>query len=96
MTTRAEAIVELTAAGSPFELEITNIHGHPIRVYKNAHHNLREIWQRAAQRGDAPYFIYNDVITTYGEADKEVTSLAAWLYENGIRKGDRVAVGMRF
>lgn len=95
MTTRAEAIAQLTAVGSPYELELVNIHGYPIRTYKNAHRNLREIWERAAKRGDAPYFIYEDVVTTYGEAHKEVVSLAAWLYENGIRKGDRVAVGMR-
>ncbi len=95
MTTRDEAIVQLTAAGSPFELEVVPVHGYPVRTYKNAHRNLREIWNRAAQRGDAPYFIYDDVVTTYGQADQEITSLAAWLFENGIRKGDRVAVGMR-
>lgn len=95
MLTRTEAIAQLTAPGSPYELETVAVRGLPLRVFKNAPRNLREIWEGAGRRGDATYFIYDDHVLTYGEADRQIRSLASWLYQNGVRKGDRVAVGMR-
>jgi len=95
MLTREQAIAELTAAGSPFELEIVAVYGHPVRVFKNAPASLRDVWLTAAARGNVPYFIYDDVVLTYGDAHKQVTSLAAWLVSQGVSKGDRVALGMR-
>lgn len=95
MLTRDEAIAELTSAGSPFELETVKVRGNPLRVYKNAPSSLRDVWLSAATRGDTPYFHYEDVTTTYGGAHQQVTAVAAWLVERGVKKGDRVAVGMR-
>jgi len=95
MLTRAEAISELTSAGSPFELETVNVHGNPVRVFKNAPVSLRDVWLAAASRGATPYFHYDDVTITYGGAHQQVTAVAAWLVERGVKKGDRVAVGMR-
>ena len=95
MLTRAEAISELTSAGSPFELETVNVHGHPVQVFKNAPVSLRDVWLAAASRGVTPYFHYDDVTITYGDAHQQVTAVAAWLVERGVKKGDRVAVGMR-
>ena len=95
MLTRAEAISELTSAGSPFELETVNVHGHPVRVFKNAPVSLRDVWLAAASRGVTPYFHYDDVTITYGDAHQQVTAVAAWLVDRGVKKGDRVAVGMR-
>jgi len=56
---------------------------------------LSEVWQTAAKRGDIPYLIFDDVITTFTQADMQIQSLAAWLQSQGIQQGDRVAVGMR-
>jgi len=95
MPTRGEAITELTAHGMPFELVSRQVQGFPLRVFKNAPSSLREVWLTAAQRGDVPYFTYEDVITTYADAHRQVVSLAQWLTDNGVRKGDRVAIGMR-
>ena len=95
MISRVDAIAELTAPGMPFELTVTEVYGHPVRVYKNAPQSLRDIWLSAAARGEVPYSIYDDVVLTYGEAHHQVASLAVWLVEHGIRKGDRVALGMR-
>ena len=95
MLTLAEAVAELTSAGNPFELATVNVHGNPVRVFKNAPASLRDVWLSAAQRGDTPYFHYDDVTTTYGGAHQQVTAVAAWLVERGVKKGDRVAVGMR-
>ena len=95
MPTREEAISELTSQGQTFELESVPVYGHPVRVFKNAPSSLREIWLTAAARGDAPYLVFDDVALTYGEAHLQVTALASWLVEQGITKGDRVALGMR-
>ena len=95
MITRQEAIVELTAEGMPLELQTIEVHGNPLRVFKNAPDSLRDIWLLAAQQGDAPYFIYEDKVLTYADAHQQVVSVAAWLSSQGVKKGDRVALGMR-
>ena len=86
---------ELVSVGQVFELETVLVHGNPLRVFKNAPRTLSEVWQTAAKRGDIPYLIFDDVITTFTQADMQVQSLAAWLQSQGIQQGDRVAVGMR-
>ena len=95
MPTRAEAIAELTAPGAVFELETVPVFGNPIRVFKNAPKNMREVWLNTAARGDVPYFYYNEDSYTYAEAHSRVVSTAAWLTSRGVKKGDRVAIGMR-
>ena len=95
MGAREDIQTELVSAGQVFELETVSVHGNPLRVFKNAPRTLREVWLTAAQRGDIPYLIFDDVVTTFSEADKQVRSLAAWLQAQGIQQGDRVAVGMR-
>jgi acyl-CoA synthetase (AMP-forming)/AMP-acid ligase II len=95
MITRQEAIAELTEKDMPFELETVEVHGNPLRVFKNAPDSLREVWLLAAQQGDTPYSIYEDKVITYGEAHRQVVSVAAWLTSQGVKKGDRVALGMR-
>ena len=95
MGAREEIQTELVSAGHVFELETVSVHGNPLRVFKNAPRTLREVWLTAGQRGDIPYLIFDDVVTTFTEADKQVRSLAAWLQAQGIQPGDRVAVGMR-
>lgn len=95
MPTRDEAIANLTAPGAPCEVRIETVRGLPLRVFANVPRSLRDLWMGAARRGDAPYFVYDDVTLTYGQAHAQVTSLAAWLVAHGVHKGDRVAIGMR-
>jgi len=95
MITRQEAITELTGKGMPLELQTVEVHGNPLRVFKNAPDSLRDVWQIAAQQGQATYFIYEDIALSYAEAHRQVVSVAAWLTSQGVKKGDRVALGMR-
>lgn len=95
MGAREDIQTELVSVGQVFELETVSVHGNPLRVFKNAPRTLRDVWQTAAKRGDIPYLIFDDVVTTFTQADKQVQSLAAWLQSQGIQQGDRVAVGMR-
>jgi long-chain acyl-CoA synthetase len=92
---REDIQTELVSAGQVFELETVSVHGNALRVFKNAPRTLGEVWLTAAKRGDIPYLIFDDVVTTFTEADQRVRSLAAWLQAQGIQQGDRVAVGMR-
>jgi long-chain acyl-CoA synthetase len=95
MITRQEAIAELTAEGMPLELQTVEVHGNPLRVFKNAPDSLREVWLLAAQQGEAPYSIYEENVLTYANAHRQVVSVAAWLTAQGVKKGDRIALGMR-
>ena len=95
MGAREDIQTELVSAGQVFELETVSVHGNPLRVFKNAPRTLGEVWLTAAKRGNIPYLIFDDVVTTFTEVDKQVRSLAAWLQTQGIQQGDRVAVGMR-
>ncbi len=95
MGAREDIQTELVSAGQVFELETVSVHGNPLRVFRNAPRTLGEVWLTAAKRGDIPYLIFDDVVTTFTEADQQVRSLAAWLQAQGIQQGDRVAVGMR-
>ena len=92
MLSRGEAIAALTAVGEFFELELADMHGAERRVVKNAPRSLREQWLATAAHGDRPYFIYNDETTTYADAHRMVNSLAAWLVDHGIGKGDTVTI----
>ena len=96
MGTREDVIAELTAPGSPLEVRVEHVNGHPLRVFANTHRSLRDMWLEASERaGDAPYFIYDDVELSYAQARRDAVSLAAWLAGRGVKKGDRVAIGMR-
>ena len=43
MITRSEAIAELIAEGMPLELQTVEVHGNPLRVFKNAPDSLRDV-----------------------------------------------------
>jgi acyl-CoA synthetase (AMP-forming)/AMP-acid ligase II len=95
MLSRGDATAALTAAGEPYELVDVQMHGLPRRVFRNAPGSLRDQWLATAEHGERPYFIYEDEVISYAEAHRRVNSLASWLKENGVGKGDRVAIGMR-
>jgi len=95
MTIRDEIIERLTAPGSLFELTEKDIHGVPLRVFANAPASMREIIAGTSDSADRPYLMYHDEVITYGEALSQIATLALWLTEQGVKKGDRVAIGMR-
>lgn len=94
MNTRAEIVAELTASG-PFELAIDPSCGHPQRVYRHAPPSLRAVLESTAAHGDKTFLVYEDEVLTFAEHLRRVSALAHRLGERGIKKGDRVAIGMR-
>jgi long-chain acyl-CoA synthetase len=95
MTIRDEIIAKMTAPGAPFELQTIAIDGVPLRVFANAPESMREIIAATADSSDRPYLMYHEEVITYGEALEKIASIAQWLIDRGVKKGDRVAIGMR-
>ena len=86
---------EFTGPGGPFEVVTEDVLGAPTRCYKAAPGSVRDIWLSTAQFADRDYLIYNDERLTYAETHARVASIAAWLKDQGVNPGDRVAIAMR-
>ena len=90
-----KAWAELTAPGAPFEIEEITVRGNKIRSYKNALPNVRALWLSTAQFPDREYLVYQDERMTYAQAHAQVNAIANWLFRQGVKPGDRVAIAMR-
>ncbi len=86
---------ELTAPGAPFEVVSVPVAGVPVKAFKNAPNNVRELWLSSAQFGPRDYLVYQDERITYAEAHKLTAAIAAWMLREGVQSGDRIAVAMR-
>ncbi|HEX7135099.1 MAG TPA: class I adenylate-forming enzyme family protein [Iamia sp.] len=65
-------------------------------VFKHAPANLKQIFDTARARGDAPFLVYEDERWTFADVMHNVDALGALLVETyGVGKGDRVAIAMR-
>ncbi|MEQ3648923.1 class I adenylate-forming enzyme family protein [Hyphomonas sp.] len=86
---------ELTGPGGEFEIVEAEVLGNRLRVYKNAPPSVREVWLSTLQFADRDYLVYQDERWTYADAHREVAAAAAWLFDQGVKPGDRVALAMR-
>ncbi|MFN5783685.1 MAG: class I adenylate-forming enzyme family protein [Novosphingobium sp.] len=86
---------ELTGPGGPFEIVEAEVLGHRMKVYKNAPPNARAFWLSTAAFGPRDYIVYEGERLTYAQAHDQVRAIAAWLWDQGVRPGDRVAIAMR-
>ena len=94
MPTRHEVLAQLTSSGQ-FELEQDHSLGYPIRIYRNAPRSMREILESTRQFADRDFMVYGDETTTFKQNYVKVAALSSFLLQKGVRKGDRVAIGMR-
>ncbi len=92
---RHQIIAELTGRGGAFETHETTVVGVPMRVYANAPPSMRAVFESTRAFADREFLIYDDERWTYADLHQRVRALAHLLHERGIRKGDRVAIGMR-
>jgi len=84
----------LTAPGERFEMEVVDIGGVPTRSWKNACPSAVHLLEAARGHGDAEFIIYEEERLTYDAFYRATAMLSRWLYDAGIRKGDRVALAM--
>lgn len=86
---------ELTGPGGEFEVVEAEVLGNQLRVYKNAPPSVREVWLSTLQFPERDYLVYQDERWTYADAHRDVASAAAWMFDQGVKPGDRVAIAMR-
>ncbi len=91
----AQAHARLTASGSPFEMAKATVRGQEMRVWKNAPPNLREVLLAARAFGSRTFIVLDDERVTFDAFFRATLALAKRLGEEGVRKGDRVAIAMR-
>lgn len=94
MPSRSEVLAQLTSSGA-FELTQDNSLGYPIRVYRNAPTSMRAILESTRQFDDRDFLVYGDETLSFKDHFGKVAALAHFLLESGVKKGDRVAIGMR-
>jgi len=92
---RQQIVAELTGPGGAFETHETSVVGVPMTVYAKAPPSMRAVFESTAAFADREFLIYDDERWTYGDLHRRVRALAHLLHDHGIRKGDRVAIGMR-
>lgn len=93
--TKDDIIRKLTAPGGDFELRETKVNSVPMRVYTGAPESMREILQGTRQFAEREFLVYESDRWTYGGHFRTAAALARLFVDRGIRKGDRVAIGMR-
>ena len=92
----ADAHAQLTAPGSPFEMEVVEIDGRPTKTWKNAMPSIRALLEACRAHGDASFIVYEDEGMTFAQHYAAASAFANALVDNlGVRKGDRVAIAMR-
>lgn len=94
MTTRYDEIAsQLTGPGAPFEIEICEVGGRPMKNWKHRQRSMREKIATAGLRGDAEFLVWGEQRITYGDFAKLVWGCARELKRRcGFRRGDRLAV----
>ncbi|HET6472049.1 MAG TPA: class I adenylate-forming enzyme family protein [Pseudomonadales bacterium] len=92
---RQQAIAELTAPGGPFETRKATVLGVPMTIFANAAPSLRAVFESTRAFGDREFLVYEDERWTFAELHRRARALAHYLVDHGVRKGDRVAIGMR-
>ncbi len=86
---------QLTSPGAPFELAEIETRQGMQKIYKNAPANLVEMLAQARREDDDCFLVYQDDRWSYRRFYAHVDALASWMYCEGVKPGDRVAIAMR-
>lgn len=86
---------QLTAPGAPFELSTIETTDGAYKVYKNAAQNLVELIRQSRRDDDECFLVYRDDRWSFRRFYAHVDALASWMYCEGVKPGDRVAIAMR-
>ena len=90
-----EAVAALTLPGAPFEVTQAVLRGHEYLVYESIPNNLGEYFEFMRKHGDAEFLVYLDQRIGYTEALELALGFAAKLSQQGVQKGDRIAIVSR-
>jgi long-chain acyl-CoA synthetase len=90
-----EAHRRIAAPGMLTEVEEAVVNGYRMKVWKNAPPTLRTILDAAREHGDKIFIVYEDECITYAAFHRATVAFARFLMDEGVTKGDRVAIIMR-
>ncbi len=91
-----EASARVTAPGQIFEVAPATIGGVEYRAFRYAPPTLRDLLAPARAYGEKTFLVYEAERWSFAEVMARADALAALLAEGyGVRRGDRVAIGMR-
>jgi len=94
LTSRAQAIAELTAPGQTHELQTRRFRGRDQKIFVNAPASLRALYESAAS--PQTFIVFQDERLSFEQAWVEAGRIGALLVQRyGIAPGDRVAISMR-
>lgn len=93
--TLEEATQRMTAPGQMFETERATVGGLELTVWKNAPATLRQILDLSLFHGTKDFLVYEDQHYTFEEHYRLAATLARRLIDDGVTKGDRVAIAAR-
>jgi long-chain acyl-CoA synthetase len=91
----AEAHARLTASGEPFETVEIDVRGVAMRVWKHVPATAAEAFARARAFASREFLVHGEERVSYDGFARATLRVAALLAENGVKKGDRVALVMR-
>ncbi|HEY2710156.1 MAG TPA: class I adenylate-forming enzyme family protein [Caulobacteraceae bacterium] len=91
----AEANRIITGPGMPCEMEEVVIRGVTTRVWKNLPPSLRSIAEASRAHGEKIFLVHEDERVSFEGFFRAVSAFAHELAEQGVVKGDRVAIIMR-
>ena len=91
----AQAHALIGGPGTPAEIAEATIRGITLKTWKNQPATLRSVVDIARTHGDRVFLVYEDERVTYDAFHRAVAAFAAELQDQGVVKGDRVAVIMR-
>ena len=91
----SEVKSQLTGPGAPFETMARLVNSQTLKVYRNAPANLAQVIHEARREDDQNFLVYQDQRLSFKSFYEQVDSLASWMTQHGIVKGDRVAIAMR-
>jgi long-chain acyl-CoA synthetase len=75
-----------------FDLTEEEVLGHRMTVFRDRHRSLRELLDASLAFGGRDYLVDGESRTTYAEHHAAVGRVARWLADQGVGKGDRVAI----
>src|SRR6185295_12743140 len=90
-----EAHACLTAPGSAFETTEVMVRGVATHVWKHVPATAAQAFMQARRHGAREFLVYQDERVTFEAFARASLAVAAMLAEQGVRKGDRVALVMR-
>jgi long-chain acyl-CoA synthetase len=91
----AQANALLTAPDGRFPMERVTVDGQVYEIFAGLPATFRELFDETAKYAEREYLVYEDERVTFDAFQRAVTALACHLRDQGVQRGDRVAIVMR-